>query len=52
MPTDSVPPDEWKASDDDMNCAGRRAIEKVWPKTRVTTYVSGGLWIRAKPVAT
>ncbi|EIM90846.1 cytochrome P450 [Stereum hirsutum FP-91666 SS1] len=50
MPAESMPPPDWKLGD--KKRMGRRAIERVWPKTRVTTYISGGLWVRAHPAST
>ncbi|CAE6483300.1 unnamed protein product [Rhizoctonia solani] len=47
-PEGTLPPPEWK------NGEGRKVYEKVWPKSHLTIYCNGGLWIRMKeagPVA-
>ncbi|KAG8759296.1 hypothetical protein FRC11_002168, partial [Ceratobasidium sp. 423] len=41
-PEGTLPPPEWK------NGEGRKAYEKVWPKSHLTIYCNGGLWIRMK----
>ncbi|KAG8889049.1 hypothetical protein FRB98_005946 [Tulasnella sp. 332] len=38
-PPGTLPPPEWK------NGAGRMSIEKIWPKSRLTAYSNGGLWL-------
>ncbi|GAB1524868.1 Protein kinase alk2 [Rhizoctonia solani] len=38
----TLPPPEWK------NGEGRKAYEKVWPKSHLTIYCNGGLWVRMK----
>ncbi|TFY81270.1 hypothetical protein EWM64_g2744 [Hericium alpestre] len=42
---ESIPPDRWKAG------SGRQAYEKIWPASSVTTYIKGGLWVRATPAS-
>ncbi|CAE6496722.1 unnamed protein product [Rhizoctonia solani] len=47
-PEGTLPPPEWK------NGEGRKVYEKVWPKSHLTIYCNGGLWVRMKeasPVA-
>ncbi|KZT09730.1 cytochrome P450 monooxygenase pc-3 [Laetiporus sulphureus 93-53] len=39
-PQDSLPPREW------AGLPGRKGVEKVWPKTHLTLYANGGLWVR------
>lgn len=43
QPEGSLPPARWK------NGEGRQAVEKIWPGSSVTTYIKGGLWLRATP---
>jgi len=38
--SESFPPAHW------ANGVGRKAIEKVYPKTHLTMYVNSGLWVR------
>ncbi|KAG9004395.1 hypothetical protein FRB94_002413 [Tulasnella sp. JGI-2019a] len=44
-PEGTLPPVEWK---DDVNVGTRKPIEKIWPKSHVTMYCKGGLWVRVK----
>ncbi|KII93371.1 hypothetical protein PLICRDRAFT_694556 [Plicaturopsis crispa FD-325 SS-3] len=39
VPVESRPPKEWKAS------GGPQAREKVWPRSHLTLYANGGLWV-------
>ncbi|KII89803.1 hypothetical protein PLICRDRAFT_174635 [Plicaturopsis crispa FD-325 SS-3] len=39
IPVESRPPEEWKASN------GPQAKEKVWPRSHLTMYANGGLWV-------
>jgi len=41
-PAGSQPPTEWKSK------GGRHAMEKIWPKTAITIYGKGGVWMRMK----
>ncbi|QRV88399.1 cytochrome P450 family protein [Ceratobasidium sp. AG-Ba] len=41
-PEGTLPPEEWKHE------AGRKSIEKVWPKSHLTIYSNGGMWVRMK----
>ncbi|KAJ1302921.1 hypothetical protein OPQ81_003219 [Rhizoctonia solani] len=41
-PEGTLPPPEWK------NGEGRKVYEKVWPKSHLTIYCNGGLWVRMK----
>ncbi|CAE7097245.1 unnamed protein product [Rhizoctonia solani] len=41
-PVGTLPPPEWK------NGEGRKVYEKVWPKSHLTIYCNGGLWVRMK----
>ncbi|CCO35695.1 hypothetical protein BN14_09813 [Rhizoctonia solani AG-1 IB] len=41
-PDGTLPPAEWK------NGEGRKVYEKVWPKSHLTIYCNGGLWVRMK----
>ena len=41
-PAGTLPLPGWK------NGKGRRAYEKVWPKSHLTLYCNGGLWVRMK----
>ncbi|CAE6471441.1 unnamed protein product [Rhizoctonia solani] len=41
-PDGTLPPPEWK------NGEGRTVYEKVWPKSHLTIYCNGGLWVRMK----
>ncbi|KAL6302781.1 cytochrome P450 monooxygenase [Sparassis latifolia] len=40
QPTESRPPASWATS------TGRKAVEKIRPKSELTMYVQGGLWLR------
>ncbi|KAG8741964.1 hypothetical protein FRC10_002230 [Ceratobasidium sp. 414] len=42
QPPESLPPSHWQ------NGPGRKAIEKNWMKSHLTTYASGGLWMRMR----
>ncbi|KAJ4478450.1 cytochrome P450 [Lentinula aciculospora] len=44
MPEGSSPPLYWKE-----RTSGRQRYERIWPKSSVTTFVKGGLWVRAIP---
>ncbi|KAJ4000449.1 cytochrome P450 [Lentinula boryana] len=44
MPEGSSPPLHWK-----KRRSGRQRYERIWPKSSVTTFVKGGLWVRAIP---
>ncbi|KAG9046265.1 hypothetical protein FS837_004762 [Tulasnella sp. UAMH 9824] len=39
-PASALPPASWKEA------KGRKRIEKVWPKTALTLYSKGGMWMR------
>ncbi|KZT09729.1 cytochrome P450 [Laetiporus sulphureus 93-53] len=39
-PQDSQPPREW------AGLPGSKGVEKIWPKTHLTLYANGGLWVR------
>ncbi|KAG9014879.1 hypothetical protein FRB94_009037 [Tulasnella sp. JGI-2019a] len=39
----TLPPPEWKA-----NPFGRKAVEKAWPRSHLTMYFAGGLWLRMR----
>ncbi|CAE6385525.1 unnamed protein product [Rhizoctonia solani] len=41
-PAVTLPPPEWK------NGEGRKVYEKIWPKSHLTIYCNGGLWVRMK----
>ncbi|CAE6505159.1 unnamed protein product [Rhizoctonia solani] len=41
-PEGTLPPPEWK------NGTGRKVYEKVWPRSHLTIYCNGGLWVRMK----
>ncbi|CCO36068.1 Cytochrome P450 52A3 OS=Candida maltosa GN=CYP52A3 PE=1 SV=3 [Rhizoctonia solani AG-1 IB] len=41
-PDGTLPPAGWK------NGEGRKVYEKVWPKSHLTIYCNGGLWVRMK----
>ncbi|EJD03502.1 cytochrome P450 monooxygenase pc-1 [Fomitiporia mediterranea MF3/22] len=41
QPEDTLPPKEWKEA-----VGERKSVEKVWPKSHLTIYVKGGLWVR------
>lgn len=43
QPEGSLPPARWKYGE------GRQAVEKIWPASSVTTFIKGGLWVRAVP---
>ncbi|KAF8713807.1 cytochrome P450, partial [Rhizoctonia solani] len=45
FPDGTLPPPEWK------NGEGRGVYEKVWPKSHLTIYCNGGLWVKMKEVA-
>ncbi|KAF8603624.1 cytochrome P450 monooxygenase pc-1 [Ceratobasidium sp. AG-I] len=45
QPAGSRPPSAW------VGAAGRKGIEKIWPKAHLTLYSSGGLWVRMKDCA-
>ncbi|KAG9128415.1 hypothetical protein FRC07_013755 [Ceratobasidium sp. 392] len=40
QPEDTLPPASW------AGCPGRKGIGKIWPKSHITMYVAGGLWVR------
>ncbi|TFY78271.1 hypothetical protein EWM64_g5740 [Hericium alpestre] len=40
QPAWSHPPKEWK------NKGGRAPVEKIWPRSHLTLYSKGGLWVR------
>ncbi|KZV86297.1 cytochrome P450 [Exidia glandulosa HHB12029] len=42
VPKGAEVPADWK------NAKGRMGMERVWPKTAITLYVKGGLWVRMK----
>ncbi|KDQ19554.1 hypothetical protein BOTBODRAFT_28130 [Botryobasidium botryosum FD-172 SS1] len=44
QPPGSLPPSSWASG------GGRRAIERVWPKSHLTLYAEGGLWLRMSSV--
>ncbi|EKM50591.1 uncharacterized protein PHACADRAFT_263957 [Phanerochaete carnosa HHB-10118-sp] len=44
QPEGSLPSQTWKMR------KGRQAIEEIWPASSVTTFIKGGLWLRAVPV--
>ncbi|KAJ3969298.1 cytochrome P450 [Lentinula raphanica] len=44
MPEGSSPPLHWR-----QRKSGRQRYERIWPKSSVTTFVKGGLWVRAVP---
>jgi len=44
QPSDSRPPMSWSKS-----AIERQSLEKCWPRSSLTLYISGGLWIRIKP---
>ncbi|QRV93092.1 cytochrome P450 family protein [Ceratobasidium sp. AG-Ba] len=44
-PEGTLPPEEWKSG------VGRKAFEKVWPKSHLTIYSKGGMWVRMKEAA-
>ncbi|KIO25816.1 hypothetical protein M407DRAFT_24871 [Tulasnella calospora MUT 4182] len=39
-PASALPPASWKEA------KGRKGVEKVWPKTALTLYSKGGMWMR------
>ncbi|EJD03501.1 CYP63 cytochrome P450 monooxygenase-like protein [Fomitiporia mediterranea MF3/22] len=41
QPEDSLPPPEWTKA-----VGERKSVEKLWPKSHLTLYIKGGLWIR------
>ncbi|QRV88400.1 cytochrome P450 family protein [Ceratobasidium sp. AG-Ba] len=41
-PEGTLPPEAW------MHETGRKSIEKVWPKSHLTIYSNGGMWVRMK----
>ncbi|KAL5519382.1 hypothetical protein ACEPAH_1065 [Sanghuangporus vaninii] len=43
QPPESMPPAEWAR---DTPPGERKAKEKIWPKTHLTMYAKGGLWVR------
>ncbi|CAE6378065.1 unnamed protein product [Rhizoctonia solani] len=45
QPLETHPPAPWAKG------PGRRATEKIWPKSHVTLYSYGGLWVRMKEAA-
>ncbi|CAE6440562.1 unnamed protein product [Rhizoctonia solani] len=45
-PAGTLPPPEWK------NGKGRQVYEKVWPKSHLTIYCNGGLWVKMKEANT
>ncbi|KAF8753826.1 cytochrome P450 [Rhizoctonia solani] len=45
FPDGTLPPPEWR------NGEGRGVYEKVWPKSHLTIYCNGGLWVKMKEVA-
>ncbi|KAJ3475983.1 hypothetical protein NLI96_g11468 [Meripilus lineatus] len=40
QPPETLPPSSWK------NCPGRKGIEEVFPKSHLTIYSYGGLWVK------
>jgi len=40
-PAEAHPPKEWGKT-----ATGRKAIEKLFPKSHLTLYANGGLWVR------
>ncbi|KAG8715315.1 hypothetical protein FRC09_016709 [Ceratobasidium sp. 395] len=42
QPPESLPPPHWK------NGSGRKAIERLWMRSHLTTYSVGGLWVRMR----
>ncbi|KAG9044823.1 hypothetical protein FS837_007482 [Tulasnella sp. UAMH 9824] len=44
-PPGTLPPEEWKKSD-----KARKPSEKVHPKTHLTMYIKGGLWVHMREV--
>ncbi|KAG9096423.1 hypothetical protein FRC06_008676 [Ceratobasidium sp. 370] len=42
QPPASLPPPHWR------NGPGRKAVEKFWMKSHLTTYALGGLWVRMR----
>ncbi|CAG8644100.1 15719_t:CDS:2 [Acaulospora colombiana] len=38
--------DAWLPSETPTGVSPRRAIEKVWPKSHLTMFIEGGLWMR------
>ncbi|KAG8961754.1 hypothetical protein FRC00_011400 [Tulasnella sp. 408] len=44
-PPGTLPPEEWKKSD-----KARKPLEKVHPKTHLTMYIKGGLWVHMHEV--
>lgn len=43
-PAGSCPPEEW------AHGTGRKPLEKIWPKSAVTLYSHGGMWVKFKSV--
>ncbi|KAF8600071.1 CYP63 cytochrome P450 monooxygenase-like protein [Ceratobasidium sp. AG-I] len=41
-PEGTLPPKEWKEG------SGRKVYEQVWPKSHLTIYCNGGLWVKMK----
>ncbi|QRW07226.1 cytochrome P450 family protein [Ceratobasidium sp. AG-Ba] len=44
-PEDTLPPESWR------NSMGRKSFEKIWPKSHLTLYSNGGMWVRMKETA-
>lgn len=44
QPPDSVPPASWAGA------PGRKGIEKIWPRSHLTMYSKGGLWVKMEEV--
>ncbi|KAG8845588.1 hypothetical protein FRB96_002341 [Tulasnella sp. 330] len=45
FPPGALPPAQWKT---DAPSGTRAPYEKVWPKSHITTYSHGGMWVRVK----
>ncbi|KAF8603600.1 CYP63 cytochrome P450 monooxygenase-like protein [Ceratobasidium sp. AG-I] len=45
QPPESLPPPHWK------DASGRKAIERFWPKSHLTMYAVGGLWVHMHEAA-
>jgi cytochrome P450 len=44
QPRDTLPPKAW------ANESGRKGIEKFWPKSHLTAYANGGMWMKMQEV--
>ncbi|QRV92984.1 cytochrome P450 family protein [Ceratobasidium sp. AG-Ba] len=42
QPPNTIPPADWASA------KGRKSFEKIMPKSHLTLYVAGGLWVRVK----